>query len=238
MEFGNEFLVKMTPDDMNWPVLDVIIFIILSPAFVILFLYFLWRIRLRQQLIADLAPTEVVDNLPIKVFYASKLQENDPLECVICLEEFEDEAELRVLPCRHEYHVACIDNWLTTRKKFCPICKRDICTATESTPLLRSSTDNEAQTESYNTIPSNNSSPTSESTASSSASTSDVPGGSSGSRSHQPTRSNRSNHPATRVRPAVPDVVVPIPARARASSSSSSPPQPDSNTEQDVLRRV
>lgn len=96
----------------------MIIFIILSPAFVVLFLYLVWRIRLSQQLAADLAPAEVVSNLPIKVFFNSKLKENDPVECVICLEEFEDEAELRVLPCRHEYHVVCIDSWLTKRKKF------------------------------------------------------------------------------------------------------------------------
>ncbi|KAF9954821.1 E3 ubiquitin-protein ligase rnf13 [Mortierella alpina] len=117
-ELGKGFQVALTPDDMNWPVLDVIIFIILSPAFVVLFLYFIWRIRLRQHLTADLAPTEVVSNLPIKVFYSSKVKENDPIECVICLDDFEDETELRVLPCKHEYHVACIDNWLTTRKKF------------------------------------------------------------------------------------------------------------------------
>ncbi|KAG0314048.1 hypothetical protein BGZ99_008394 [Dissophora globulifera] len=139
MELGKGFLVKMLPDEIDWPILDVIIFIILSPAFVVLFLFFLWKIRMRQQRLADLAPPEVVSNLPIKIFFQSKAQTNDPVECVICLEDYKDEDELRVLPCRHEYHVVCIDNWLTNRKKFCPICKRDICVVTETTPLLGSS---------------------------------------------------------------------------------------------------
>ncbi|KAF9953737.1 hypothetical protein BGZ72_005200 [Mortierella alpina] len=139
MELGKGFLVQMLPDEMDWPVLDAIVFIILSPAFVVLFLFFLWKVRQRQQRLADLAPPEVVSNLPIKVFYKSKVRGNEPLECVICLEEYQDEEEVRVLPCRHEYHTACIDNWLTTRKKFCPICKRDICIPTETTPLLGSS---------------------------------------------------------------------------------------------------
>ncbi|KAG0028523.1 hypothetical protein BGZ81_004639 [Podila clonocystis] len=165
MELGKEYLVKMTPDDMQWPVLDVIIFIILSPAFVVLFLYFMWRVRLHQQQVADLAPTEVVSNLPIKVFYRAKLQENDPVECVICLEDYEDEDELRVLPCKHQYHVACIDNWLTTRKRFCPICKRDICVS-ETTPLLGGNT----STSSNNQRRHNSSTPPSSNSGSSSSS--------------------------------------------------------------------
>ncbi|KAF9361933.1 E3 ubiquitin-protein ligase rnf13 [Mortierella sp. AD094] len=139
MELGKDFLVQMNPDEIDWPVLDVIIFIILSPAIVVLFLFFIWKLRMRQQRLADLAPAEVVNNLPVKVFFKSKVKGNEPVECVICLEDYVDEDELRVLPCRHEYHVACIDNWLTNRKKFCPICKRDICAATETTPLLGSS---------------------------------------------------------------------------------------------------
>ncbi|KAF9927297.1 hypothetical protein BGZ67_007561 [Mortierella alpina] len=118
MELGTGFLVQLLPDEMDWPVLDAIVFIILSPAFVVLFMFFLWKVRQRQQRLADLAPPEVVSNLPIKVFFKTKVRDNEPLECVICLEEYQDEEELRVLPCRHEYHAACIDNWLTTRKKF------------------------------------------------------------------------------------------------------------------------
>ena len=30
-----------------------------------------------------------------------------------------------MLPCKHRYHVACIDQWLSSRKPLCPICKHD-----------------------------------------------------------------------------------------------------------------
>ncbi|KAF8941431.1 hypothetical protein BGZ47_007382 [Haplosporangium gracile] len=150
MELGQGFLIRMSSDEEDLSVLDAVVFLIVSPLVVFPFLFFLWWMRLRQLRLADLAPPEVVSNLPIKVFFKSKLKEDDPVECVICLDEYEDEDELRVLPCRHEYHAACVDNWLTTRKKFCPICKRDICTTastsvtpaetpTERTPLLGSS---------------------------------------------------------------------------------------------------
>ena len=68
------------------------------------------------------APQEVVSKLLIRVFRKSNIRGNEPLECVICLEEYQDEEEVRVLPCRHEYHTACIDNWPTTRKKFVSGC--------------------------------------------------------------------------------------------------------------------
>ncbi|CAG8546264.1 2253_t:CDS:2 [Diversispora eburnea] len=129
--------IKLMKDDLfQWPLLDVIIVVILSPTVMMIFIYVLWRIRQRQRRKQDIAPQQVVGNLPTKIFFESKRQENDPQECCICLEDYVDEDELRIMPCKHEFHVACIDSWLTTRKKFCPICKRDICTPTEETPLL------------------------------------------------------------------------------------------------------
>ncbi|KAK3847353.1 MAG: hypothetical protein J3R72DRAFT_431211 [Linnemannia gamsii] len=244
MELGRAFLVKMTPDDMNWPVLDVIIFIILSPAFVVLFLYLVWRIRLSQQLAADLAPAEVVSNLPIKVFFNSKLKENDPVECVICLEEFEDEAELRVLPCRHEYHVACIDSWLTKRKKFCPICKRDICVPSETTPLLGSSSssgNNNTRGDSNNNRSSTRPLPHHSNASSSSGSTSAASsaGSSSRPRPQRQHRSSSSTTPAPAPSSSAPAVATPTAGpNASESDAATNHNQGQLNTEEDVLRRV
>ncbi|KAJ8760308.1 hypothetical protein K2173_011861 [Erythroxylum novogranatense] len=45
--------------------------------------------------------------------------------CAICLCEFEEGEELRMLPeCLHSYHVACIDMWLHSHTS-CPICRND-----------------------------------------------------------------------------------------------------------------
>lgn len=46
-------------------------------------------------------------------------------KCVVCLEDFQSQEELRVLPCFHRYHRGCIDTWLA-RNRHCPICKHDI----------------------------------------------------------------------------------------------------------------
>lgn len=129
--------VQLVKDSLlQWPLLDVIVVVILSPTVMMIFIYVLWRIRQRQRRKQDIAPQQVVGNLATKIFFESKRQGNEPQECAIRLEDYADEDELRILPCKHEFHITCIDSWLTTRKKFCPICKRDICAPTEETPLL------------------------------------------------------------------------------------------------------
>jgi len=132
-------LVRLTPNDFLQPFLDVVIVTILSPTIMLFFVYVLWRIRQRQLRRAQLASPAVVENLPTRIFYLAKRKGNEPEECAICLEDYVDKDNLRILPCKHEFHITCIDPWLTTRKKFCPICKQDICPYNERTPLLGAS---------------------------------------------------------------------------------------------------
>ncbi|KZV73640.1 hypothetical protein PENSPDRAFT_574140 [Peniophora sp. CONT] len=48
------------------------------------------------------------------------------VECIICLENFVKGDRVRVLPCKHIFHLEEIDEWLTQRKKLCPVCKADV----------------------------------------------------------------------------------------------------------------
>jgi hypothetical protein len=117
--FSTPMLVQLLPDDLlTWPLLDVLVIVILSPSIMMIFIYISWRVRQRQRRQKDLAPQNVVTNLPVKIFRQVERKENEPEECAICLEDYVDGEELRILPCRHEFHVGCVDAWLTTRKKF------------------------------------------------------------------------------------------------------------------------
>ncbi|CAN4095274.1 unnamed protein product [Withania somnifera] len=48
------------------------------------------------------------------------------LECAVCLNEFQDEETLRLLPnCNHVFHPECIDAWLAFRTT-CPVCRTNL----------------------------------------------------------------------------------------------------------------
>lgn len=61
--------------------------------------------------------------------------------CVVCLDEFTDGDKIRRLPqCGHEFHSSCIDPWLMTRKRYCPMCKADVLPPVEPTSPTSPST--------------------------------------------------------------------------------------------------
>ncbi|XP_022729756.1 uncharacterized protein LOC111284920 isoform X2 [Durio zibethinus] len=74
------------------------------------------------------APESVVDSFPLrshKKVDAAKV--GDAVEqCYICLAEYEEGDEIRVLPCQHEFHMCCVDKWLKEIHGVCPLCRGDV----------------------------------------------------------------------------------------------------------------
>ncbi|CAH8359301.1 unnamed protein product [Eruca vesicaria subsp. sativa] len=47
-------------------------------------------------------------------------------DCPVCLNEFEEDEKLRLLPkCNHAFHISCIDTWLRSHTN-CPLCRAGI----------------------------------------------------------------------------------------------------------------
>ncbi|XP_047315826.1 E3 ubiquitin-protein ligase ATL31 [Impatiens glandulifera] len=79
----------------------------------------------------------VIENLP--TFPYSEVKElkigKGALECAVCLNEFDDEEILRLLPkCDHVFHPECIDAWLKSHVT-CPVCRSDLAAQTDETPV-------------------------------------------------------------------------------------------------------
>lgn len=63
----------------------------------------------------------VIASLPVFAFSAKT--HPDPVECAVCLSEFEDGETGRVLPrCNHSFHIDCIDMWFQSHST-CPLCR-------------------------------------------------------------------------------------------------------------------
>jgi len=53
-------------------------------------------------------------------------ESGEALGCSICTDDFETGQDLRVLPCDHKFHPACIDPWLLNVSSTCPLCRIDL----------------------------------------------------------------------------------------------------------------
>lgn len=95
---------------------------------------------------------EVIDTFPTFVYSEVKTLKvgKGALECAVCLNEFEDDETLRLIPkCDHVFHPECIDAWLELHTT-CPVCRSNLASEPgETTPqpseLGSSEVDLEAQ---------------------------------------------------------------------------------------------
>ncbi|KAE8683304.1 putative Flavonol synthase/flavanone 3-hydroxylase [Hibiscus syriacus] len=70
----------------------------------------------------------VIDSFPTFLYSTVKgfKMGKDTLECAVCLNEFEDDETLRMIPtCCHVFHPGCIDAWLSSHST-CPVCRANL----------------------------------------------------------------------------------------------------------------
>uniref|UniRef100_A0A5B7C3I5 Putative RING-H2 finger protein ATL80 n=1 Tax=Davidia involucrata TaxID=16924 RepID=A0A5B7C3I5_DAVIN len=66
---------------------------------------------------------KIIQSIP-KFTYDSAAKGKFPAECAICLAEYAEGEEIRVLPqCGHGFHVTCVDMWLGSHSS-CPSCRQ------------------------------------------------------------------------------------------------------------------
>lgn len=73
---------------------------------------------------------ESINKLPVFKFKdcrnkMDKLPEDQQSKCSICLDDFDDEDEVRMLFCKHVFHKNCVDKWLIENNVTCPLCRSD-----------------------------------------------------------------------------------------------------------------
>ncbi|ESK95627.1 ring finger protein [Moniliophthora roreri MCA 2997] len=52
-----------------------------------------------------------------------KISSNCTDRCLICLDDYVPEDDVRVLTCKHAFHMECVDKWLQEGKNNCPACR-------------------------------------------------------------------------------------------------------------------
>ncbi|XP_054418099.1 LOW QUALITY PROTEIN: E3 ubiquitin-protein ligase ZNRF4 [Pteronotus mesoamericanus] len=70
--------------------------------------------------------------------------------CAICLDEYEEGEQLKILPCSHIYHCKCIDPWFSqAAQRSCPVCKQSVSSTEDSSDSTIESIDEDPPPQGY-----------------------------------------------------------------------------------------
>ncbi|KAG2130669.1 uncharacterized protein EDB93DRAFT_1094780 [Suillus bovinus] len=96
----------------------------------------LWELaELLGQVKPPTASKEEIDKSGLEVIRANSLEEyakdgrvatNCVDRCLICLDDYVPDDDLRVLSCKHAFHQGCVDKWLQTGRNNCPACRTKV----------------------------------------------------------------------------------------------------------------
>ena len=102
---------------------NIIMFNLFHPMFVPNFSFFdIFTFVTEKNQETNHLTSEQIKRLPTKIFKSPSEHGN---ECSICQDNYNDGEEVTELPCKHNYHGACISKWLT-QKNSCPVCRAEV----------------------------------------------------------------------------------------------------------------
>ncbi|KAG2331607.1 hypothetical protein Bca4012_018821 [Brassica carinata] len=132
-----------------WSIMAISFISLLAMSAVLATCFFVRRHRIRRRRVRSGGEfsrmgVDTIRRLPTAVFNGVCEEASTSISCAICIEDYRIGDKLRVLPCKHKFHVGCVDLWLGQRRSFCPVCKRDArsinidmpASPSEHTPLL------------------------------------------------------------------------------------------------------
>jgi hypothetical protein len=73
----------------------------------------------------DGATVRDITRLPTWKYVPNVAHDGTARSCAVCMEDYEQDEILRTLPCLHQFHASCVDEWLGY-KSTCPMCKGSI----------------------------------------------------------------------------------------------------------------
>ncbi|XP_057425176.1 E3 ubiquitin-protein ligase ATL6-like [Lotus japonicus] len=79
---------------------------------------------------------DILQTFPTFVYSSvtSHLKHPEPLQCAVCISDFNSDDTLRLLPqCNHVFHPSCIDAWLSAHST-CPVCRANLNCSCHGTP--------------------------------------------------------------------------------------------------------
>jgi len=113
-------------------ILIIIIYVSLGKSLILLLIFLICSpcLCLLRRILRETrtASKKNLRGLETKKFMADNvdLESSEGPMCVICLLEYEDGDDVKVLPCGHEFHSECVDMWLGKHNRTCPTCRHDI----------------------------------------------------------------------------------------------------------------
>ncbi|TCD62345.1 hypothetical protein EIP91_007043 [Steccherinum ochraceum] len=106
----------------------------------------LWELAdLLGQVKPPVATREDIEKSGLEIVKAFEMKEHESFgriasncmdRCLICLDDYEPDNDVRVMSCRHAFHKECVDKWLQVGRNNCPACRsKGVSTSSESPPL-------------------------------------------------------------------------------------------------------